>query len=86
MCKKVPKSVPDVPVGNQDVPHDLFGSAVFEELKTVCLNKEPRTVLYEGNKSLLVTGGDGVGRHENSRLLNGSGRLAVNNIISSNVD
>lgn len=43
-------------------------------------------MLYEGNKSLLVTGGDGVGRHEKSRLLNGSGRLAVNNIISSNVD
>jgi len=32
-----------------------------------------------------VTGGDGVGRHEKSYLLNGSGRLAINNIISSNV-
>jgi len=85
-CEGVPKSAPDVLVGNQDVAHDLYSSATFEEENTERLNKEPRTVLCEGNKSFLVTGGDGVGIHEKSNLLNGSARLAINNVISSNVD
>lgn len=47
--ERVPKSAPDVPVGNQGVPHDLYSSAVFKEENTERLNKEPRTVLCEGN-------------------------------------
>jgi hypothetical protein len=47
--ERVPKSAPDVPVGNQGVPHDLYSSAVFKKENTERLNKEPRTVLCEGN-------------------------------------
>ena len=50
------------------------------------VSKEPRTVLCKGNKSFVATGDDGVGRHETSRLLNGSLGLAVNNTTSSHVD
>jgi hypothetical protein len=50
------------------------------------VSKEPRTVLCKGNKSFVVTGGDVVARHEKSRLLDGSPRLAVNNTISSHAD
>jgi len=50
------------------------------------VSKEPRTVVCKGNESFVVTGGDGVARHEKSRLLNGSLGLAVNNTVSSHVD
>ena len=111
-CERVPKSKPDVPLGDQDVTSDLHSSAPFEGENTECLNKpvkkklkqtdqsvggihksrlslvskEPKTVLCKGNKSFVVTGGDGVGRHDKSCLLNGSPGLAVNNTLSSHVD
>jgi len=40
----------------------------------------------KGNKSFMVTGGGGFGRHEKSRPLTGSPVLAVSNTISSHVD
>jgi hypothetical protein len=49
------------------------------------VSKEPKTVLSKENKFFVVTGGDGVGRHERSCLLNGSPGLAVNNTISNHV-
>ena len=56
------------------------------ESRLSLVSKEPKTVLSKGNKSFVVTGGGGFGRHEKSHLLNGSPGLTVSNTIRSHVD
>lgn len=50
------------------------------------VSREPRTVLCKGNKSIVVTGGDGIVTHEKSHLLSGAPELAINDISNSYVD
>jgi hypothetical protein len=92
-CEGLPKSQPDLPAGDQDVTSELDSSAAFKEESTECLNKPVKKKLRltdqsvgGTHKSFVVTGDDGVGRREKSRLLNGSLGLDVNNTTSSHVD
>ena len=51
-CERVPKSKPDVPVGNQDVTSDLHSSETFKERNTECLNRLVKEKLKQTDQSI----------------------------------